>query len=92
MWLISWLIDALELLPVHHREESGGGRDRGPIRADAGGKRVGRRIIDHIHRRLGQAGADGHLLHHVVELPVLLAVRRVRARHREHHAVAHVYA
>ena len=51
-------------------------------------KAFGRRVVDHVHGRFGQAGADRHLLDDVMELLVLVRIGGMRARHREHEATA----
>ena len=71
--------DALELDPVHLLEQSGRDGDRGVLRIAAGRERVRRRVVDHVHARLGEPAGDAQPLDDVVQPGVLLRVGGVGA-------------
>ena len=73
--------DAFELDAVHLGQQPGRHCDRRVLRVAAGGKGIGRGVVDDVQARLGEARRDAQALDEVVQPGVLGGVGRHRVAH-----------
>jgi hypothetical protein len=78
---------AAQLAPVEQIEDALGDRDHALPGIASGGERIGRRVVDQEHARLGDAGALRQLLHHAVQARGVLDRQLARAVHAQHQLV-----